>query len=442
MFRLHETTKIRLCRAAFLALCIGPTCAVVGWTAYTHTPTYRRAHEQLIATQLGWQAKVKSATTPRPGLVLYEWVELADPQTGQLVARLPFVEVRSAAGVLSVELVHPATVSGEQLGSLVRLVETLTRRPPEAPALRFAARNLTLTLPGGDQTLTDVCGEVAGGAEGQARLSFRLASAGDEENEPCLLTAGRSSQDAADQTVQLTTGGGGLPAALLAPFWPGATQFGKSSQFAGRIAATRHGDAWRVELAGRVSQIDLDWLVSRQFPHKLTGPAEAQLAALVLADGRIESAQGNITAGPGIISRSLIQSAQTHLGIRAAEQALNGPDNVIAYRRLSADFQLDADGLDLRGGVPQARGAILIDERRVLAVEPPIASQEVLALVRMLVPQSDVHVPATRETAALTSTLPVPSIAMKPESEESLSPPQAKPLNVNPLRSGGETFRR
>jgi hypothetical protein len=441
MFRLHETTKIRLCRAAFLALCVGPTCAAIGWSAFVHTPQFRRAHEKAIADQIGWQAKLKCASTPRPGLVLYEWLELADPETGQLVARLPFVEVRTAGDALSVELSHPATLNGERLAELFRFLETLTRRSPDARALRFTARNLTLILDAGDQTFTDVIGEVEGGAEGQARLSFRRATSGDEPPEPCLLTAGRSRDNAADETLQITTGSAGLPATLLAALWPGAAEFGKTSQFAGRIVATRHEDTWQAELAGHVDGIDLDWLVSRQFPHKLTGPAKAEIHSLTFRDCRIESATGTITAGPGIISRSLVQAAETHLGIRAAEQAIRGPDNVIGYRLLAAGFQIDSDGLELRGEVPQARGAILIDERYVLAVEPPIASQPVLALVRTLVPQSDVHVPATRETAALTNTLPVPSIAMKPESED-LSPPKAKPLNVNPLRSGDETLRR
>jgi hypothetical protein len=63
----------------------------------------------------------------------------------------------------------------------------------------------------------------------------------------------------------------------------------------------------------------------------------------------------------------------------------------------------------------------------------------VLDLVRTLVPQSDVQVPATRETAGLTGALPVPSIVLRPGTEEPL--PHVRPLGVNPLRSE-QTFRR
>ena len=53
MFSLHETTRIRFCRAAFLALCIVPTCAVIAWAVFANGPAYRRAHERAIAARTG-----------------------------------------------------------------------------------------------------------------------------------------------------------------------------------------------------------------------------------------------------------------------------------------------------------------------------------------------------------------------------------------------------
>lgn len=440
MFSLHETTRTRLCRAAFLLMCIGPTCAVLAWCVFVNTPHFRRSHERAIAARLGWQAKLKCASTPRPGLLLYEWLELADPETGQLVARLPFVEIQTNASVVVVRLPHPATITGARLDALVELVADLAARSTDSRPLRFEAQHLTLHFDSGDQSFTDVFGKVGGAdAPAQARLAFRRATSGTSEPEPCLLTLGRSREEPVAPTIQLTTGTSGVPAALLAPFWPAAARFGKTCEFAGRIAATRESGVWTTRLEGRLSDVDLDLAVSRRFPHKLTGLADAEFESLTLADGRIETAKGRLTAGPGVISRSLVQAAETHLRIRATDRAIAGPANVIPYERLSAGFEIGADGLAVRGMVPQTQGAILVDQRNVLAVEPPLVCQPVLALVRTLVPQSDVQVPATRETAGLTNSLPVPSIALRPGSEEPL--PNARPLTVNPLRSG-PTFQR
>lgn len=441
MFSLHETTKIRLCRAAFVALVVVPTGAVTAWTVFVNAPAYRRAHERAIAARTGWQVELASASSPRPGSLVYEGLELSDPDTGQLLARLPFVEVNSGGGTVVVKLPFPATVNGTRLDAFWQLSEDLARRWPDSDVLRFEAQNLTVHLHEGDQTFTDVVGQIDGQAgRARAKLSFRRAIAGSGSAEPCLLSvARRGDRASAVRVIQLTTGATPLPTALFAALWPGALHFGKTCHFTGRISAVERSGAWRTELEGRARGIDLDLLVSRQFPHKLSGLAEARLTSVTLVDGRIESAAGSVTAGPGVISRSLVQSAATHLHIQAAAQALKGRGNLIPYRQLSVGFEIDAQGMTLRGEVPGARGAMLADARHVLAVEPPLVSQPVVDLVRTLVPQSEVHVPATRETAALTSTLPVPSIVPPPGSEAPLE--HARPLGVKPTPSG-ETIRR
>lgn len=437
MFSLHETTKIRICRAAFVAVCVLPTCAVVAWSAFVRTPAYRQAHEQTIAAETGWQARLQRVSSPRPGTLLYEQLELSDRDTRQRLAVLPFVEIVARGEVLDVTLPFPAMINAARLDAFLQFIENLARQWPPARTLRFAAQNLTLHLDSGDQSVTDVVAQLdANQDRTQAKLTFRPAVAGGQAAEPCLLTLTRS-HDGASQTIQLATGSTPLPAAALAPLWPGVARFGKTCQFAGRITAIK-GTRVIVSVEGHFSGVDLDLLVSRQFPHKLTGLADARLKTMTLEDGRIECAVGSITAGPGVISRSLIQAAETHLHIQAASHAFKGPGNLIPYEQLNVGFEIGPDGMSVRGEVPQTRGALLVDGRRVLAIEPPLVSQPVVDLVRTLVPQSEVHVPATRETAALTSALPIPSIVPIPGDEQPL--PHARPVSVNPTPNG--TIRR
>jgi hypothetical protein len=413
MFSLHETTKIHLCRAAFVALCLAPTCAALAWSVAVHLPTYRRSHERAIAVQLGWQAQLAKASSPRPGTTLYEGLDLFDPETRQLLARLPFVEVQTNGTTIVVKLPFPATLNGERLEAFWKLGHDQTITSISRRQLRLEAQNLTLHLPEGDESFTDLKCRVENGQD-QARfeLTFRRAVAGMKPAEPAELTVVRQRQTTPPGGVfQLVTGPTPLSCSLAAFVWPDVECLGKTGEFQGRILAAEQGGTWKTQLSGRATNIDLDLLISQRFPHKLTGRADAELEQVTIHAGRIETATGTIAAGPGIISRSLIQSAQAHLHLRAPAEASPGAENLVRYERLGVAFQMSQQGLALKGDLPHAKGAMLIDDhRRTLLDEPAVLSQPVVNLARALVPQSDVQVPATRETDRFTRALPVPSV--------------------------------
>jgi len=116
MFSLHETTMRMICRAAFVALCLGPTVAVLGVAAIVRHSSFTRGHERAISAQLGLAAHISRASIPRPGVTLYEGFELADPETLQPLARLPFVEVETSAAAVVVRVPHPGVLNGARHG--------------------------------------------------------------------------------------------------------------------------------------------------------------------------------------------------------------------------------------------------------------------------------------------------------------------------------------
>src|SRR5579863_748779 len=160
MLSLHERTKISLCRAAFVALCLAPTCLVALWCLGVRTPAYRRWHEREIGQRLGWQARIGAVHSPRPGTTLYEQVELIDAESHQRLARLPFVEVHQSGGQLTVALPYPATINGMRLDAFWRLTCDALRQTSDWQVMRLEARNLTLRLADGDRTLTDLAGRI------------------------------------------------------------------------------------------------------------------------------------------------------------------------------------------------------------------------------------------------------------------------------------------
>ncbi len=184
-----------------------------------------------------------------------------------------------------------------------------------------------------------------------------------------------------------------------------------------------------LDLEGRFDHIDLDALLAT-YPHKLTGAARAELSRVVVKNGRLESAAGKLIGGPGTLSRSLVHAAEANLHVEAAPQATYGRDNRLPYQELNIAFEIDGSGLVLRGEFAQAPRAMLVDSKQVLVRQPAAERQPVVNLLRTLVPQTAVQVPATRETGGLAQFLPVPPIVDPPGSEQRL--PQARTIRVAP----------
>jgi hypothetical protein len=432
MFRLHETTRIWWCRTAFVALCLAPTCAVGAWCIAVQLPGYRRGHERAIGELLGCRATLEHVSAPQPGLLLYQGLELSNPDSGQWLVRAPYVEVDRRARYAAVRLAFPSAINGRQLGDVLRHAERFMRGG-EGQQVELSAGNVTLHLADGDQTLSDLGGYFEAGA-GQPTLTlrFRLAQASGASGGPAPWAQLKLVQQpglSPGRALHFTTGGAPLPCSLLASSWPAAGRLGKAATFAGRITATQHATGWKFELGGQLARLELARLLA-PFPHQLSGSAELQLSSATVDHGRLERAAGKLTAGPGSISRSLIHAAQAHLRLPAARQAFAGRDNRLPYERLCLAFEIDASGVALRGECPQAAGAVLMDAKQVLLAQPPDERQPVVNLLRTLVPQSAVQVPATDETRPLAAFLPVPPIVPPPGSEAPL--PQARSLRVQP----------
>jgi hypothetical protein len=172
-------------------------------------------------------------------------------------------------------------------------------------------------------------------------------------------------------------------------------------------------------MAGQLDQIDLDELVTAQFPQtKLSGRGRLDLEYLRFRGDRIEQANGALAAGPGLAGRSLLKSAADVLGFEPVGEIKTIGHSTAPYDRLAVAFVVDQHGLALRGQCPAGPGVALQNHEAALIAEPKRASQPVVNLVRWLVPQSDVQTPATRESNALAAILPVPALAPPPGSDD------------------------
>lgn len=425
MFRLHDTTRRRICRAAFLLLCVTPTVGVLLWCVQRHLPGVAGTEALRLERELGLKVSLEGLRHLRPGRVMYEGLELADPETGRPVLRCRELEAdwsqtTDQQGRPKAWLVLAASqpeVEAAGVEQLAEVLDRVLRCRTGGPQLdvRLVPGQLTLRTADGPQTLTELQGRVESLPGGtQATVNFRLA--GIETPEPIRIRLVRNRQTTPPTTgFELDTGGGAVPCGLLAVGLTALEQLGPKSRLRGYIWASQASDGrrpanWDGELAGEVFDVDLDHLVTAHFPHKLSGTAQVTVQSARFRGARLEEAGGTLVAGPGAISRSLIDAAVGQLGlVRGAVQPASG--DLVPYDQLAMAFWIDSRGLQLQGrcsaSVP---GPILVGRQGALLGHAALQPQPVAALLRTLVPASRHQVPATRQTGWLMGHLPVPQI--------------------------------
>ena len=440
MFRLHDNTRRRICRAAFFLLCVLPTAGVSVWCARRHLPGVVGAEARRLQRELGLDVSLEGLRHLRPGGVLYEGLELADPETGRLVLRCRVLEADwqqtiDGQGRPKTSLVLIASqpeIEAAAVDQLRELLGRMLRRRTGRPQMdvRLAAGQLTLRSAGGSQTLTELEGSIESFPDGaRAEGSFRLAGIDTPQPIRIRLVRNRQTTPPADG-FELDTGGGAVPCDLLAMGLPCLEQLGPRSRLRGYIWANQIGGGrssagWTGELTGQVFDLDLDDLVTGHFPHKLSGAARLTVQSARFRGDRLEEATGTLVAGPGVISRSLIDAAVEQLGLaRGAEP--EAPGDLVPYGQLALAFLIDSRGLQLQGACSaSAPGAILVDRQGRLLGEPVLQPQPVVALLRTLVPASEVQVPAVRQADWLIGLLPIPEIVPLEDAQRAV-PPQAR----------------
>ncbi len=429
MFQLYDQTRRRMCIASFLALGVLPTVLVAAWCIGRHLPGRVEAEAQSLSWRLGLAVRLHDVQHLRPGSVLYEGVEIADPETGQILLRSTQLKVTSAApdqrGGNRPRLAMVAAQPEIDAAGLARLWQSL-QRLLEGNSGRLdadwqvAATNLTLHAADA-QTFTDVEGSLETLPAGRsAQVRFHLA--GSDAPQPFRIRAVRNRQTSPPATeLDLDTAGSELPCNVLAMGLSECKVLGPRCRFRGGLWAKETAEGWEGEIAGQLTGMDFDRLVTDHFPHRLSGSGDLAIQSLRFRRGRIEQASVMLSAGPGTIDRSLIDAAVERCQLTATTELARAPERV-AYEQLAFLLTLDGEGATIQGCCrPGEPGTILTGAHGRMLGEPPRQPQSVVALVQMLVPQNELQVPASRQTDWLLRHLPVAQI-VPPAGSDAVAP--------------------
>jgi hypothetical protein len=420
MFPIHDRTRRWICRVIFILGGILPMVCVAAWAAVVHSPSHLEAVRREVAEILGLDVRLASVSYPQPGVMLLEGLELADADAKEPLASIRAAEIISDGKSRTIVLSQPDVniARPEWLWSLIDA--RLRHRADQAP-LRLAAGELTLRFHGGAATLIDCNTQVESASERNTlTAAFRLADV--PASEPVRLRIERSSS--AGQSVSsfgLDARSAMLPCSMLAAVLERRNYLGEKSTLRGDIRGTRMPDGWQGEFSGRLESVDLNELVTDQFPHRLSGKATLTVDKAVVHSGRLEEFHGAILAGPGIVSDSLLASAADNLKMR--REGLRGPTGAANYEELSAAFDFDARGLVMRGTCKDNRPGLVIRSRQgAILWQTAGGPVPVVALVKTLVPDSQTQVPATRQTDWLLNLLPIPDVLP----DDPSAPPEAR----------------
>jgi hypothetical protein len=407
-----------LCRFGFLTFCLLPTLLVGGWIVNERviegspSPAVEAAARPIAEAELsrllGLKVTLERISYPQTGVTLLENVTIADPETGGRIAAVPALEMAKTESGLELIATRPE-IDAERWRLLWESLHdrVLRERGETISPAHLTARQAMLVSdrPDRSPSFSDVEIRLA---SGNAAIEFRLAGA--ESPHRMRFRANRERSATPPYTRwELHTGESTLPCSLFADRLPWLARLGAGCGFNGSLWAEETAAGWQGEVTGRFLDVDLDRLVSEQFPHKLSGSAKVTFSRLEFEGGRIRQAAGWLDAGPGTISRGLLSGGQETFALRS--DARESVKTLSRYARLAFGFELDEVGVRLSGGCdPEGTLLILEDDPQSRFLDRHAHVTPIASLVRMLAPANEVQVPAAKETDALLRILPLPPI--------------------------------
>ena len=415
--------SLRACRIAFVVAILMPTLAgsagLLTWGMWSRPkPPPAEAWPSMLESLWGGVIRVDRIEPQGPQQATLVGVTLVDPTTGATRAWLPQVVACRTGGAwaLSTDLLildcEQLLATAEDCLALRHAITPSRVLPPSDWELM--AHRVVLQAGPFQQTFQQAAISVARKTDNQpeARLKVVAFAAEQDLAEPPLRLEWERRHDEGgfSSAGRLTTGAASVACRAIASLCPWARRLGTACEFHGDWAWSQVGPERKDDFTGELVNVDLDALISEQFPHRLSGIARVQIERATLQQGRLSALKGAIAAEGGVLSASLLGAAAEHLKL-ASPQALieSPPAAAIPFERLYVSFDLKGAQLALRGHAdPNDSGVLLAAAGRPLLAAPADHGVPAVALLRLLVPPAEYQVPATRQTATLVRLLPVP----------------------------------
>ena len=429
---MSRSKRILLCRLGVVLLCILPTTGVAGWIVSRgsgHRAASKAEWERELSSRLGLIAEIGDVTYSAAGAAQLQQVRLLDPASADVVAEAATIEVTQAADGWTVEATG-FSLESSGLPDLCRTVNDRLLQGQTPLNIRWLPRDAILKGDSSGQTLAQLSASFQSDAAGSRfEMAFLLPGQA-ERDQPIRVGASRTDeQNAAVTRWQVNSAGQSLPCWIAAPLAPEIACLGRECAFRGELFVTHAEEQWRSELAGTLAGVDLDALVTENFPHQFSGAATVNVERAVFERGRLTELRGQVHADRGAIGASLLAAAADHLKLEpGSDVAKLAPTASVAYSHLAIDFEISGAWLSVAGNAdPKQPGTLLANRNGMLLRAPHDHAVTTAGLLRTLVSDSEHQVPATQQTAALVRMLPLPDVSPAAQRMPSHTPTRLSP---------------
>jgi hypothetical protein len=431
MLPLTRPARQALATLGLLAFAVIPTSLVV-YTAWSISrPSHVRLVEAEFRRELGLAVSIETVRYPKPGEVVFGGLVVRQDdnrRTGPAVlAKAESIRLKKNSGEVTLETLG-LRVRGDGAEILLAQMNAVLRRVSGTGVKRVA-----LAIPGceidlgpeGKTTtyrLSDVAGELlTDRGNPKATVSYRMAD--DLGSTRCEMTYARETQNAQARTsiAFKTMEGPPINAAVLNPFFDSKSWLGAGARVWGTLTLSQLGSSeWNGQFQGDLTDVNLASLVSERFPaHRLSGKAKLTLKSARWGDrpgqgfGWVE-AEGELTAGQGSVSPSLVRALAAEMQFRTTARVQNSEQSRdIDFRALGASFHLSPNG-EIRvagalGGEYHPDGILVALNQVSPMASAPQGTSNVRGLIKAMFPgDASTLVPGTAESQVVQRYLPLP----------------------------------
>lgn len=432
MFALHETTRKRICRWAFFALCMAPTVATASWIGSHYAPGRKGRIARELGRELGAQVKLINWRTPRPRAASSAGVTVSDAASGHTLLTMAGFAMLDRDGTqqLSAKRVE---IHLEQLPRLAsNASQWLARAPRSVIELLTIEAAFRLTGPDSPEAflLRNVRGRVDRDEAGRVRLKLVAdvtnGSAATAATTVALTLQPSTEEDASAPVVEIQSVASAIPASVLAPFVPGFNRLGDDAVFQGTVRWSIDSRGVAVSVEGAVKGVDFAGVLPAGSPHELRGVGTLDLTEWRWRGEKLERISGTAQIEAGQVSRSLVEAAITKLYCQHKSAGLAAPADrvMLPLDLLAVSFELDRRGLVFNGMCPieaaGLEGCVAVSEGQPLLVEPAYDSEafqvpdggefrfHLAHLVQALAAPTAIGLPASQEAIEISKPLPLP----------------------------------
>lgn len=426
MFSLHETTQRRVCRAAFLVLCVAPTLGTLAWIAWFHRPWRHDDWQRALSQQFHVRAIVEDIQSPRPGVAKIAGVEISALHSERVLATLSELRVENGRTGLAITA-RRAEVHAGQLQEFVQAAG-VSLADSVLPPLELRADELTLVSPQGELLeLSNL--QLRGKADeaGSMRLQLEAQAMDVGEGEAPAVVRLTIESERNAKTPQLLVAidarQAKLPTWLVADVAPGIDRCCRAT-FSGAMQLRHDAEQTTGKLQGRFEDVQFNEWIGPLAPYRMTGMGSVQLDKLEWDASGVTLVEGQIRSGPGAIDRRLLDGLVERVRCLPGAELTGGisTDRKQSFDKLGCGFRVTAAGIEISGLCKTTRGetgCLLTAADRPLLIQPSQAHVPLARLFQVVMPPPTGWLPLSREAIEMATGLPLPSAIPQVANEQS-----------------------